>query len=406
MSIPTIYSNVKQANPGDEITVIASIGSGVWGFPNADPDDIEIVSGSLNSNVLTFKCLSDYDPLTIIFSAIQNNIVNGSEWDDDINSIFYGSGVLGDYWITPANQSNEILSGYNFDGNSQRITQTLSGGASISQYNLTVSGESYGLELDYRAYSDITMSIGGHSFELSATDEGPSFPIYPIQHGSGLFNFETTDGGNVKWLLADGTVSNSLSISTQLIEGTSYLTMDSFNGQGINSDGTYTNYIGTLSDLPSGLGTVQLEGTNVVGDIIQLNHVQDVVHITDSDSVYGNVQELSGLSYAIDLSGCPNISGDISQLNFVEIINLEGTSVSGSILENSEALDIRLNNTNLDKDDLELCLINLASRALSGGYFECYDNMPTVNSSEACSAIFTLTNSLEWTVIVNSECGY
>lgn len=406
MSIPTIYSNVKQALPGEEITVIASIGSGEWEFPNALSGDIEIVEGSLTSNVLIFKCLNVYDPLIVSFKVIEDKVFNGSSWTDAVNSGVYGDDVLADGWTTPSGQENMILTGWNFEGRSQRVNQTLSGVPSITQANLTVSGESYTVELDYRAYTDIELKVGGHTFELSATNEGPEFPIYPIQHGTGVVSFETTNGGNVKWLLADGSVVTNLTFTKELLAGTSYLIMDSFVGQGVNAMETGSNYIGSLSDFPSGLGIIQLDETNVYGDIAELNHVEDVVNIVGSDGIYGDVKELSGVSYAVDLSGCPNIYGDISYLDAVEIINLDGTSVSGSILETADVMDVRLNNTNLNKDDLELTLVNLANRALSGGYFECIDNMPTVNSTEACAALFTLTDSLSWTVLVNSECGY
>jgi len=404
MGIPTIYCDKKQALSGEEITVIASIGEGVWEFPNALSGDIEIVSGVVTDNVLTFKCLATYDPLTISFRVIENTITNGQKWEDTT----IDGESLADAWSTPSGQENQILTGWNFEGNSQRCTQ-LTGSPSISQANLTVSGGEYTVELDYRAYSDIELKIGGNVFPLARTDEGPNFPIYPIVHDEGVIEFETTDGGNVKWIFADGSVENGdLSVSKLVPEGTSYLIMDSFVGQSIGSLETGSTYIGSLSDLPSGLSIVELDGTGVVGDIIELDHVQDVVTISNSAGVYGDISVLSDVSSVIDLSGSPNIYGDIENLDYTESIYLDGTQVSGTVALSAEATHWNLNNTVLSKQELETSLIRIANYAsltnTLSGYFECYDNMPTVNSVGGCNAISTL-DFLDWTVIVHSECG-
>jgi hypothetical protein len=407
MAIPTIYCDKKQARPGDEITVIASIGSGEWEFPNALSGDIEIVSGTLESNVLTFKCLGVYDPLTISFKVIEDKVFNGSSWTDEINSGVYGDDVLADGWTTPSGQENMILTGWNFEGRSQRINQTLSGVPAITQANLTVSGEQYGVEIDYRAYTDIELKVGGHTFELSATNEGPPFAIYPILHDSGLVNFEVSGGSGVKWLLADGSVDYGTVVSTTILGGTSYLIVDDFTTTAITSLETGTNYVGSLSDIPSGVSIIEFENTNISGDIIEIAHIQDVVYISNA-AIYGEVNSLYEVSSVINLSGCSDVEGVIDDLEYTDTIILDGTSVSGVATQYAEGTYWSLDNTNLTKEELEETMFNIATRAvmlnIHDGYFRCYDNMPTVDSADACWALGQLRYR-DWTVEVHYDCG-
>lgn len=402
MAIPTIYCDKKQALPGEEITVIASIGTGEWQFPNALSGDIEIISGTLDSNVLTFKCLNIYDPLIVSFLVIENKVVNGASWKDTVNV-----DILGDNWTTPSGQENEILEGWNFEGRSQRVNQITSGVPSISQADLTVSGEQYKVEIDYRAYEDIELKVGGHTFELARTAEGPTFLVYPIVHESGLVDFEATNGGNIKWLLSDGSVDYDTNVSKEIIGGTSYLIMDSFVGQSIGSGVTNLNYVGSLSDIPSGLSIIELPNTSVVGDISELEHIQDVVNLSGSVGVSGDIIELANVSSVISLNGCSDVYGDISNLDYTDRIELDGTTVTGIVNPTAEATHWSLNSTNLNKSQLESSLVNIAnyavSNSVSGGYFECYTDMPTVDSSSACDALSDL-DILEWYVMVHSNC--
>jgi hypothetical protein len=411
MAIPTIYCDKKQALPGDVITVTATIGSGEWFFPNALSGDIVNISGDqltpqeLDNNTLTFKCLSIYDPLIVSFLVIEDTVINGSKWTDS-----FTDNILADNWVTPSGQETSILSGWNFEGRSQRVTQSLSGNnPSIMQEDLTVSGGEYTTELQYRAYSDIQLKVGGHVFDLVRTNEGPNFAIYPIQHEAGFIDFEATDGGNIKWLFADGSVSYDTSVAKNIIGGTSYLIMDDFVGQSIGSGNTDLSYIGSLSDIPSGLSILELDNTAVSGDIVEINHVQDVVSITNSENIEGNVSQLSTLTSVMDFEGCPNIYGNIGDLKTTDQIVLNATEVYGEVSVDALATSWKLNNTLLSKTQLENSIINLATSAVANdveyGYFECYDNMPTVDSFPACTALTQLRNRF-WTITIHESCTY
>jgi hypothetical protein len=403
MSLPTIYCNKKHALPGELITVVADLDIGVWDFPNALDGDIVMVSGEMDERVLTFKCLNEYDPLIVSFLSMTDMVKNGSGWADQT-----GNNILADYWRTSSASTTKILTGWNFDGRSQRVTQIAHGQSYITQDDLTMINGEYTVSLDYRATDNIELNVGGNTYTLLKTFESPPFPIYPIVHNYGRVNFETTDGGHIQWVLSDGSYESGTIIDKILPTGTSYLIMDNFVGESINSGGTGGSYVGSTSDLPRGLSIYESESSNIEGDISELDHITDVLSITNNEHIYGDIINLKDISSVIDLNGSVNISGDIGSLDYTDHISLSGCSVCGVVSSSAEATYWNLNNTLLTVGELGESIKNIAAYAISldvtNGHFECYDNMPTVSDSDVCDAIYDLIYR-DWDVIVHSDCG-
>ena len=327
MSIPTIYCNKKQALPNEEITVFADIGRGEWRFPNAATSDIIIVEGDITSNVMTFKCLRDYDPLIVGFAVIINQIKNGAIWEDTQDR------GLGDYWNGLPSQENIIYTGWNFDGRSQHVNQTTITDPKIWQSNLTVSGGDYSVELDYRATKDLTLKVGGSSFVLSASDEGEPFNIYPIVHGAGLFEFTVANATGIQWIFPNDTTSVNSSVFTTLPAGTTYLTVDDFSTVNFYSWYMGDKLVGDLSDIPSGVNSINFEDTATSGILREITHISDTIWLPNCVNVSGTIGSFTNLSTSIELSGCGLITGNIAALRSVSThVGLHGHGVQGAIV--------------------------------------------------------------------------
>lgn len=408
MQYPIIYSNKKHMFSGDEVVLsrgpwTSSVSSdSVWAFPESTLGvDYQIVDGDIYAESITIKLLRNYEEFIIQQIISDNQIINSEDWTD---TIIPG---LADDWNAPTfTQTNEILTGWNFDGNSQRVTQSV-GTAYILQEGVVNEIDEYQLALKYRASNPISITVGGVNFSLSATEIDP-VAIYPIQHEAGEIDFMAVDGGNNKWILTDGTFANTSRITKTLPAGTSYLIMDNFNGSSITSIGTGLTYVGNLEDIPKNVSVIELENTNVSGNIAELYHIKKTVYISNSDGIYGDISSLSGLTDTIDLSGCSNITGDVGTLKNPLTIILDGCPVSGELATDSSFTYVNISNTNLSRTELGNSIINTSNRAdsdnINNGYFEACENMPTISGSSECDAYFNLI-SRGWTVLVHAYCG-
>jgi hypothetical protein len=375
---PSIYCDKKQAVPGEEITMIAELGVGVWDFTNALSGDIEIVSGELGDSVITFKCLNEYDPLIIKFLRVYDIIKNGSRWVDST-----GTDVIGDYWRTSTTAHCQILTGWNFRGRSQRVMQSALGLAYITQDNLTIGDSEYSVSLDYRSTVDIELDVGGHTYELPPTLETSPAPIYPILHTDTILSVVVSNSLNTEWIFPDDTYTSDNVISRRLKNGTSYLICTPFDGVSINFISSDNHGVcGSLSDIPSGISSFSITESNIHGDIAEISHIVDVVDIRDCP-VYGDIAVLGGLTTKV---------------------NLRGTSVSGIIPSDTICPWWVLDLTGLSEGNIEDSLVALVDSGINGGYVSCKDGMPTLSTVRACGAIHTL-ESRGWTVIVNSDCA-
>lgn len=375
----------------------------IWNFPDSTLGiDYEILAGDIYSVVLTIRILKTIEEFTVEQIITSNKVLNSTDWVD-----LSGASGVADNWNAPTTtQTNTIETGWNFSGKSQRVTQG-TGRSYIYQDGLVDTFEGHNISLKYRASKPLTIQVGGRTFNLPIT-EASEFNIYPIQHSQGVVAFEGLDGGGNEWILTDGTFLATDSFSKNLPAGTSYLIMDDFTGSSITSLGTGLIYVGDLQDIPKNVGIIELEDTNVAGDIIELNHILETVYISNASGVYGEVQALSGLTGAIDLNGCSGVSGDISSLTNAQHIILNGCPVSGVLPSGASYIELNLSDTSLTFDDLNDTIINASEMADAGGintgYFECYDNMPWISGSEACAAWQNLL-ARDWDVVIRAFCG-
>lgn len=435
MSIPSIYCDKKEVPVGGEVTLTANLGNGVWDFENATiGDEIIMLSGTVYSSEITFKCITTIDPLIINYFTYQNLIHNGIAWvdSDDDN--------LANYWYGSSNQTNHILTGYKFNGQSQRATLNTNGIGYIAQRNISIQSSTMTLEFMYRSTQDIEVSVDTFNDTTVKTEDGSIFPIYPLLHGAGDFEFAVINGANVRWVLSDGTFSNNNIVNKTLPAGTSYLIVDDFSDVEVYSFNTKSNYIGNLSDVPSDVQGITLRETGVLGslneithvtktvdlnsctgvegNIVSLTNVEKYIDVTECGNVFGNIKSLRDTSEHVGCGGHPdiygnfgalyntalfvnasgcnidgdiatlvgtsdyinlshptvseNVYGDIAHLYGTDTIILDNTAVSGRVVNYSIGTYWALDDTSLTKGEITQSLINIAGHAVSNGIYDGY----------------------------------
>jgi hypothetical protein len=249
-------------------------------------------------------------------------------------------------------------------------------------------------------------------FEVSYT---PSVKyIFPIRHDTGdlLFNVIGGDTSSLEWTFTDGSTLSGVSSINKvgLPAGISYVEMTDFTNTDISSLTTGGIYEGLTTDIPQNISNLELQSTSISGDIYELSDINESIIITNTPFIYGDVGTLDNVSDTLNLSGCVNVDGNIGELLNVDIVNLDGTDITGTISSSATAVYWSLNDTGLTKAQVQNSLINVAEWAVNetiiGGHFECYDNMPTIDSPEACIAMGALLDR-SWTIVTHHLCaGY
>lgn len=257
---------------------------------------------------------------------------------------------------------------------------------------------------EWAGYGELQERV--YSFSVSAvssTNVPPDpFPVFPIVHSGGLIQLDLAGATNVIWNTNNMEYTGTSFNTTIDDPGIVYCYCDDF---GVGTFVSYIEdlYVGSLSDVPSGLADYYADySPNLVGDIAEISHIKSIVSILSADEIYGDIAALSAVEEEIHLTDCSYISGEIDSLVAQEIY-LDETKVTG-VAGAPDMSIISLDNTNLTKDDLENSLINLVSFGVADGSFTCKENMPTVTSTHACSAITVLTDR-GWTLVINSDCS-
>ena len=330
MGIPLIYCDTQVAVTGEDVIVSTRnlTSSGVWTFVNAEVgSEINIIGGGLTETFLKFQCLIPLNPLFIRYDRPQNSILNGSTWENPTNGLAYD-------WVGGTNQTNIVAGdGWNFDGNSQRVTRANTTDKTyISQGNIGLSDDlNYGFQIEYRSTSPIEVHIGSKGYNFPPTNEGPPFNIYPITHEGGDFTFVVGNATGVQWIFSDGSTDTDNVVYKSLPSGTSYLIVDDFVGVTMSSLNNTFIINGNLSDIPFGVDDVEFRNTKMTGNIGVLDHIGSKIAITNTPTVSGNVSAVYNIPTHIDLSHT-GVVGNVGVLeNVTDYLNLSNTVVHGYI---------------------------------------------------------------------------
>jgi hypothetical protein len=142
-------------------------------------------------------------------------------------------------------------------------------------------------------------------------DNHMKYTRFPIRHGAGLMDFGITNGTDVMWELADGTISYSTRPAKTLPSGVSYLYASNLyaNSVQISDNGTDSNYTGDLSDLPA-----------------LTNHL----NLYNCTNVTGDLSDLPALTNTLSLYNCTNVTGILSPTATLKNIYLQGTGMTSN----------------------------------------------------------------------------
>lgn len=125
--------------------------------------------------------------------------------------------------------------------------------------------------------------------------------VFPILCGSGLMDFEITNGDDVHWYLQDDSESSDSRPSQNLGVGTNYLfaTNITDNDIEINDNNTNENYTGSLEDMPKigyllSLRSTQSSGTLYPSETLKDINVQETsMTADDTDNIIINLADIT-----------------------------------------------------------------------------------------------------------------
>lgn len=139
-----------------------------------------------------------------------------------------------------------------------------------------------------------------------------------IKCSTGLMDFNITNGSNVMWYLADGTVSTATRPTKSMVAGVSHLFATNMTATNIliSSNGTSTRYVGALKDFSKLRYVLNLNDTNTTGHLADLGgNLTNTLRLDNCGTIRGDLKDLGGnLTGYLNLTNCTLITGNLSDL--------------------------------------------------------------------------------------------